>query len=213
MYPTFTYNVASFESERYVSGKNHHFYIVYDGLSQFLNIYIDGVMSEVTSNYPEGYVPYQIRSTLNNFIINDVSPGVVSSVIGSTGLLDDLFICNYAFDSEGLIQKIINRGVKDTFSADISLRKNRETLFLPYKEISTNYITSISGNSSEIYLGSSYGDIYKGSSTIWSSRRNFTNQNEIDNLNLIKYDSSDNSSYSTEDGDGIKIDGYGIELE
>jgi hypothetical protein len=214
LYENGSYDLYRYESERYEIGKNHHFYVAYDGVNGFVNIYIDGIMSELSVTAPGAVAaPYQISSSGNPLIINDIAPGVVSSVVGSSSLLDDLFICNTSFDSEGLIQRIINRGMRDTFSSDVSLRKNKQTLFLPYKEISTNYITSISGNSSEVYLGSSYGDIYKGSSTSWSSRRNFTNQNEIDNLNLIKYDSSNNSSYSTEDGDGIKIDGYGIELE
>jgi hypothetical protein len=102
-----------------------------------------------------------------------------------------------------------------TFGSDGSFKKNKQSLFLPYKEVSTNYLKSMAGNSSEIYLGSSEGDIYRGSSTSWLSRRNFTNPQEVDMLKLVRFDDkdSDSSSFESDTKNGITIDGYGIELE
>lgn len=210
------FEIYRYESDRYSISKNHHFYIVYNGIEGYVRIYIDGILTDVLITDPDGQesVPSVISSSSGVvFTINEIAPGTTASVVGNSAIIEDMFICNNAFDNEVLIKKIINRGVGEVFSSNESFSRSRQTLFLPYKEISTNYLTSIAGNSSEIYLGSSYGDIYKGSSTLWSSRRNFTNKEEIDNLKLIKYDSSDKSYISTENGDGITIDGYGIELE
>jgi hypothetical protein len=207
------YGIYRYESDKYSVGDDHHFYIVYNGIEGYLSIYIDGIKSDTLVTYPAGVgsIPSSIGSDSGNtFIINDIAPGVSSSVVGNGALLEDLFICNSSLDNEVLIKKIINRSVGEVFSSSGSFKKSKQSLFLPYEEVSTNYLKSVAGNSSEIYLGSSYGDIYRGSSTLWVSRKGFNNQVELDMMKLIKYNDSGDFSF---DNDGVIIDGYGIELE
>ena len=202
------------ESERYKTGINHHFYIIYNGIEGFINIYVDGINNELISTSPVGYedTPQSISDDPSNaFIINDIAPGVTSSVVGSGGLMDDLFICNAALNNEVLIKKIINRGIADVFITNSGFGKNKQSIFLPYNEVSTNYLKSVSGNSAEICLGSSYGDIFKGSSTRWAFRKKFSNQNEVGDLKAIKYEGDGLISFSATDG--VTILGYGVELE
>ena len=205
--------IYRYESERYTTGVDHHFYVVYDGVGRYVKIYIDGLNSDLLVSSPVngGTAPSSLSSDSSNvFIINDIAPGIMSSVVGNGGLLEDLLIINTSLDNEVLIKKIINRGVGDVFSTNRFFRKSRQTMFLPYREVSTNYLKSVAGNSSEIYLGSSYGDIYKGSSILWSSRRDFGNQDEIDMLRVIEYGGS---SGATLDSGGALIQGNGVELE
>jgi len=209
--------IYTYESEKYDTDKNHHFFFTYDGVSGALKIRIDGVESGVSaSTTSDKSVPGNINSmSVGSFVINDIAPGFSPSVTRSNALIDDLFICNINLDNEVLIKKIINTGIEGTFNSDGTIKKNKQSLFLPYREISTNYLKSISGNSSEIYLGSSEGDIYRGSSTSWLSRKNFTNQKEVDMLKVVSFDheDSDASSFESDNKNGITINGYGIELE
>ena len=208
------WGVYRVETERFSSGNNHHFYITYNGVAGSINIYIDGVKSELvfTSPVGRGNVPSVVDNDPSNvFIINDVTPGMSSSIIGNGGLIDDLFICNASLDSAILVKKIINRGVGKVFSSDSGYGRNKQSLFLPYREVSTNYLKSVSGNSSEICLGSSSGDIYRGSSTRWLFRKRFRNQDEVGNLRAIKYEGD--GSITFDETDGVTVLGYGVELE
>ena len=204
----------SYESEMYDTEKLHHFFVVYDGVSGYFNIYIDGQESAVDiTTLSSVDVPGRINQMpVGSFVINDIAPGFALSVIRSIASIEDLFICNSNLNNEVLIKKIINRGVDGAFNVNGTLK---QSLFLPYREVSTNYLKSIAGNSSEIYLGSSEGDIFRGSSTAWVSRKNFTNQQEVGLLKIVSFDKdgSDFSFFTSDNKDGIIMDGYGIELE
>ena len=207
--------IYSYETEGYEVNRDNHFYIVYDGLASAVIIYINGVKSVLVESSPGALrVPgYLSSSSLSQFSINEIAPGIASSIIGSGALIEDLLIINKALDNEVLMKKVINRGIRESFSFDGSPTRQKQSLPLPYREVSNNYITSVAGNSLELYLGSNNGDIYRGSSTLWSSRKNFVNLIESSRIKIIKYKVGTTHHYDTTPSDGVVLGGYGIELE
>lgn len=165
------------ESERYETGKMHHFWISYYGPARRIELHVDGVLGSLFSE--DGLaIPQSLFSNSLYFNINNSAIGYSSLLRENAGLLDELlFLNSYVSDSK-VIANIINLGAE--YFVDKSLF---------YKDIVNNCfacddptslgVTSVLSNGKNFYAGRSDGTLFKGDREMWQVRRDFANKDEI----------------------------------
>lgn len=185
----------------------HYFWIVYDGLTQSVSIYIDGIQREVTIE--DGNIPQQLNFARGTaFNLNKSAIGFNSLLRTNTGLLDELSFFSEAMTDLSVIGRIINYGTE--FAIDETLF-NREEVHqgFAFDDPTSLQINTVYSNGTNIYAGRSDGRVFKGDRLLWEVRRDFANAEEerFIKKNLLSTD----SVITFEDG-ALKIEKAAVQI-
>lgn len=169
------------ETEKYETGKFHHFWISYYGPTRTLDVYIDG---KIVSLYSEdgSQIPTSINNNVSTkFNINNSAVGYSSTLRNNSGVLDEFaFFTKYISDSR-LLSKIINYGTQ-TIIETVQLYEEQTHECFMFDDPTFLGVTSLAMNGKSIYVGRNDGALYKGDRLMWQSRREFGNPKEIEGL-------------------------------
>lgn len=166
------------ETEAYLSGKFHHFWISYYGPSRKLNVFIDGKAVRLFSE--DGL---SIPENLNDnssvyFHINNSAIGYSSLLRNNAGLLDEVvFSGKYTVDGK-TIAKIINVGAEAIVEQSLFYQGIVSNCFA-FDDPTSLGVTSVLSNGKNFYAGRNDGVLFKGDRTMWQVRRDFASQDEI----------------------------------
>ncbi len=179
-------------SEDYDPLKWHYFWIVYDGSSPSLSIYIDGKQHALQSVV--GSVPSLLKGSLLYLYINHRLDGYAYNIAKNYGYISDIFMMNIINTSETDMQRVINNGVEylvDSSYTDSYIDKSS----IYFNDPDTIIVTSSIDDMGYVYLGRNDGKILRGSPLLWETRRSFANDEEINLLGL----SSDDKGQEADD--------------
>jgi hypothetical protein len=187
---------VSVETERYETGKMHHFWIAYYGPSRRLEVYINGVQAKLFSE--DGLaIPQSLNSNSYYFNINNSAIGYSALIRANAGLLDELVVLNsYVVDSKTLAN-VINLGVEYIIDKSLLYKDIVHKCFACDDPTSLG-VTSVLSNGKNFYAGRNDGVVFRGDRTMWQVRRDFANKDEIKFVKKNVFDSS--SEISVEDG-------------
>jgi len=171
-----------YKTSEYKSGLFHYFWIAYSGPAGQLRVFIDGVSDNTTLVEGDG-VPSSLNSgTSTPLHINRSAIGHNTLLRGNFGMLDELvFQKNFISDTE-TIARHINLGSEFVINKSLSNTQEVYQAFT-YDDPTTIDISSIYSNGKNIYVGRTDGKVFKGDRTMWRSRKDFSNREEI---NFIK---------------------------
>jgi hypothetical protein len=179
---------GTLSSSPYTTGVFHHFWIVYSGTGVF-KIYIDLVRD--TGALFTGILPGSLSVSTSLFSINTAIEGQTYSIARNKGVLDDLVIFDSLIDDPNRINRAISYGGFYTAADLLSEDVDQPVVF---DDTATAQISSIYGNRGNVYAGRSDGKILKGARTLWESRREFSNADELKFVSVITRSSGDNLS-------------------
>jgi hypothetical protein len=166
--------------DSYSVGDYHHIFIAYNGASRTINIYLDG--KRVEYEFIEGSVVPAFFSR-NNFTpsylqINSSAPGFSGLVRNNFGTIDEFYYINRYEGSSETVARHINFGSEFVIFGGLS-NNDQTTAMFAFDDPTSLDLTSVFSNGTNIYAGRSDGRIYKGDRLLWQSRRDFSNQEEI----------------------------------
>lgn len=170
----------------YTVGVSHHFWIEYGSSS--LNVYIDGAIANGSLS---GTVPSSLTGSVARFGINKGLASFGYQMSRNFGILEDLFISSQADSSVTDIFRALDLGA--IYVADSTKVTQDEVSFgSTFDDTSTIQVNAIYGNRGNVYVGRSDGTLTKGNRTIWESRRDFANADEINYMTIITRSTTDN---------------------
>jgi len=153
----------------------HHLLCKYNGSTQTLTLFLDGLTVSLNST---GTVPATINGTTVGVWINRQSFNASYDVLRNTGIIDDLVILNSDLSDILEIQKIIN--LSPDFAVDVSYSDLEEVDFdILFEDPTAVKITDISDDRSYFYASRTDGRLLQGSPLLWQSRKDFSNENEL----------------------------------
>ena len=164
----------------YDIGVWHYYWIVYNGFSNNVDIYMDG--EEVVLQNTSGSVPNNLSSDLVDVYINKNVVSYDYNKAANFGYIDNVIIFNNNFHSDIPLQTIINKGVYyaiDTDYMEVTERNQCLAFEDPYR-ITVNAMVD---DMSYVYLARSDGNILQGSPLFWETRKNLTFTNELELMN------------------------------
>ena len=206
-------NMHSFESEIFPTGVFNHFMISVNMEIDEIKIFINGVESILSST--DGLGLPVILGTDGDFSLN-----INKSVVGSldqmeknVGIIDDFFIINEYINQNYLIRKILSYGFSSSLS-DISsslneFNFNADISFLQNININPP-VTSIEEFNSDVIAGTQDGLLLRGSSLFWNKKINLSSSDSLEDIRIIKTNSSSGAQGAA--NDGTIIPGLGIRL-
>jgi len=170
-----------FQSESYSPDVFHYFWLEIDptGPPYSVNIYVDGKSNAVTFEGSIGAFTYVFASTCDYRINSPSLPTSYNETYHSGTINNILVVDGLVTNVEETIQQIINDG----FSSVLDDGQILDYGFL-YNDIQTTKINSALPVRNSLYLGTNSGDLLEGNQSIWESKINFSNINDIDKVTL-----------------------------
>jgi hypothetical protein len=194
----------------YDAGNFHHIYISYKGASGLVNIFIDGKRSDfktVTGSSIPAFLGFETIPTVS-LEINSKAPGFSGLVRQNFGTIDELYFVDQYDGSSESVARHINFGTEYVALGGLS-KQDQSVAMFAFDDPTSLSLTSVLGNGTNIYAGRSDGRVYRGDRLLWRSRRDFSNQEE---LNFIsKKLLTEEAEVSIEDG-ALKIDKGSVRL-
>lgn len=168
----------------YTAGEWHHLWIAYSGDNpKTLKVWID--LEETAVTTIKGTLPTSLTSNSSDLTINGEAPGYSYNRIRNSAIIDDFLLLTVYIDDTSKISKAANNG--SIYIANSDLSKIEEiSQAIVFDDPSTVQITSVFANRGNVYVGRSDGQLLKGVRSIWRSRRDFNNPQEID-LVTVQY--------------------------
>lgn len=165
------------ETEKYETGKLHHFWISYYGPGRRLDVYINGTRAVLYSE--DGLpIPNSINISSSYFNINKSAVGYSSLLRDNFGFIDELvFIEKYIVDEKS-ISNIINLGVEYIIDKSL-LYKDIISNCFSFDDPTVLGVTCVLSNGKNFYAGRNDGVVFKGDRLMWQSRKDFINKDEI----------------------------------
>jgi hypothetical protein len=169
---------TNLETERYETGKFHHFWITYYGPSRKLQVFIDGKSVALFSE--DGYqIPTSIYDNpVIPFSINNSAVGYSSVLRNNNGTLDEVVFFNKFIIDIDKIATLINFGARYIIDESFSYRSYTHNCFA-FDDPTSLGVTSVLSNGKNFYAGRNDGVIFKGDRVMWQSRRDFANADEV----------------------------------
>lgn len=151
----------------------HHFWIVYDGTSPSLTLYIDGGNRDLNAS---GAVPASISATSPIVSINRmIKPA--SDTISNKGIIDEFVILNDAVSTRSDIQKAMNNGIDYLIDDSLSSFVSMEYPIM-FDDPAAVRVNGSFNDGAYIYLAKSNGDIARGAPKFWEVRKEYANDAE-----------------------------------
>lgn len=182
-------------SSEYAIGSFHHFWIAYDGGSDIFRLYIDAV--EDQSATISGSIPTTLSVNAATFSLNKNVTGELYEIARNSGILDDLVILTSSVTDVQNIARVANNSAAYLIDTDYSTLEEVDCGAV-FDDPGTIEVNGITRNRGYLYVGRSDGSILRGSNSLWDSRREFKNTNEMDVLTTTS--KSSNSSMAIQDG-------------
>ena len=179
---------ATYISKAYTTGTFHHFWIVYNGVIPSIQVYVDLTLD---GGMVIGAIPSSLPTSSYPFGINLGLAGAQYNTALNEGTLDDLVVFNSARDSVNDIYRAITFGAPYVIDSVLSLTDEIDQAVV-FNDSTTIQITAMFGNRGNIYAGRSDGKILQGVRTLWESRRDFSNDDEINFMSIITRSATDN---------------------
>ena len=184
-----TYSPAGkIESSAYDADIYHYFWLTYDGSSWLIfkdGIFDNGSVVTGTPTYPHSGTMYF------NYV---QTPTSLTS--RNKGIIDDLVILNVHIDNTSDIVRAANMGALYIADSDYTSIDEINGIIL-MDDPSTVQINSVYANRGNIYIGRTDGKVKRAIRTLWQSRRDFYNEDE---LNLLTIYSKSDSTVSINNG-------------
>lgn len=164
----------------------HYFWIVFDGSIPSLRIYRNLSLDSATT---VGTVPTTLTVNGNFVGVNLDAPGFSYNRARNLGVIDDLVFFNTAKTTATTIARAANLGAK--FVGDEAFTSvNEIDIPLVFDDDSTIQINSVFATRGNVYISRSDGKLMRGIKTVWRSRRDFSNTDELKHVSVISRGSS-----------------------
>lgn len=158
-----------------------YFWIVYDGNSSSIKIYRN---LSLDASSTVGTVPVYLHINGSPFSVNLNAPGFSYNRARNLGVIDDLILFDTAKTSATTQARAANMGAK--FVGDQNFTTvNEIDLPLVFDDASTIQINSVFSTRGNVYISRSDGKLLKGVKTVWRSRRDFSNEDELKHVTVI----------------------------
>lgn len=172
---------ATITSTPYQVGIFHHFWIIYDGAVDSLRLFVD-TMEELGG--VSGTVPSTLSINASNLTINNNVDGPLWQVTRNQGDIDDLVIFSSAKSDPNTITRAANKGA--LYVADnVYTVVDEIDHAIVFDDPGTAQITSVYSNRGRLYVARSDGKLLRGTKLLWETRREFSNDKEIDGLTAV----------------------------
>jgi hypothetical protein len=171
---------ATFVSSLYAVSQWHYFFIVYDGLSGSLRLFIDGKEDD---NNVLGAVPATLGTSSGSVSVNRQAFGEGFDVADNTGGIDDVFIANDYITSMETLKKIINFSAEYAFDSSYTNNDEVDQCFV-FNDPDAFRTTSLVDDGSSVLASRTDGTILEGLPFFWEVRRRFKEEGEIDGLDV-----------------------------
>ena len=173
-------------TENYTINQWHNIWISYNGI--VLEVYIDGILQNIVTS---GTIPSNISGNILNLYINHSRNGYSDRIAKNIAYVSDLFILNTFDNSIEKIKNNINCGIDYVIDYDY-INKNIDSYGICFDDISVLTVSSIAKDAGCVYAGRNDGKILKGSSLLWELRKNYSDINENDTIELKEEDKIEN---------------------
>lgn len=172
---------ATITSSPYQVGIFKHFWIVYDGTALSLRLFVDTIEDFGTII---GTIPSTLSVNTSKLTINNNVDGSLWQVTRNQGVIDDLVIFSSAKTTASTIARAANKGA--LYVADNAYTAVDEIdQAIVFDDPGTAQITSVYSNGGRLYVARSDGKLLRGTKLLWESRREFSNDNEINSLTAV----------------------------
>lgn len=205
-----------FSSELYETGVFNHFLLSINTESDYIKFYINGVETVLTLGQG-GNIPYLIgTSGSHNLYINDSIIGEKIGYKKNSGIIDDLFICQFNIDEDYKMAKIISDGFSSYLEENsgniLDYIFDAKINFLQKTNISPA-VTAIDSLRGDVIAGTQDGMILKGDSGYWNKKFSLTNESGLEDIEIsYAYQAGSGSSSTSESLDGKIEAGQGLVL-
>jgi hypothetical protein len=179
-------------SSPYDVGVYHHFWIVYSGGSvPSLRLFVDTVEDYSSTIY--GTIPAQLSMNSATFSINNSVLGPSYQIARNQGIIDDLAIFSSVKDDTATIKEAANNGI-----AYIAVSEQVGTVEVDqaavFDDPGTAQINAVYPSRGRLYIARSDGQLRRGDKLLWQSRKDFSQNAEIEYVTSIVKKATDGTA-------------------
>jgi hypothetical protein len=171
----------------YTTNAFHYFWIVYNGSGQTIQIYVDFLLSP---NSISGQVPLILNVTAAPLAFNDAAEVPTFQIARNAGVIDDFVGFNSA-QSATAMNRAGQYGA--IFVADSNYATTEQIdQILSFNDSTTVQITAMASSRGNLFVSRTDGLLQKGEKTVWESRHDFSDSNDVSSLTFTASDGTTN---------------------